>query len=76
MEMHKIKKQNMYKMVKFTAETFAKNCVHTINVNKTVNKSVLWIKIIDIQKMFYVKNVHDLAEKENKSKFNTSNPLD
>ena len=66
----------MYKMVKFTIETFAKNCVHTINVNKTVNKSVLWIKIIDIQKMFYVKNVYDLAEKENKSKFNTSNPLD
>ena len=40
----------MYKMFKVTAETFAKNCVHTIKVNKTENKSVLWIKMIDIQK--------------------------
>ena len=66
----------MYKMVKVTAETFAKNCIDTIKVNKTVNKSVLWIKMSDIQKKFYVKNVHDLAEKENKGKFNTSNPID
>ena len=40
----------MYKMFKVTAETFAKNCVHTININKTDNKSVLWIKMIDMQK--------------------------
>ena len=37
---------------------------------------MLWIKMIDIQKKFYVKNVHDLAEKENKGKFTTSNPID
>ena len=49
--MHKIKKKFiMYKMFKVTAETFAKNCVHTININKTDNKSVLWIKMIDMQK--------------------------
>ena len=52
--MHKITKKKiffiMYKMFKVTAETFAKNCVHTIKVNKTDNKSVLWIKMIDIQK--------------------------
>ena len=40
----------MYKMFKVTAETFAKNCVPIMKVNKTDNKSVLWIKMIDIQK--------------------------
>ena len=54
----------MYKMFKVTAETFAKNCVHTIKVNKTDNKSVLWIKMIDIQKKLDVKNIHDLVDKE------------
>ena len=38
----------MYKMFKVIAETFVKNCVHTIKVNETDNKSLLWIKIIDI----------------------------
>ena len=45
----------MYKMFKVTAETFAKNCVHAIKVNKTDNKSVLWIKMIDKQKRLDVK---------------------
>ena len=45
----------MYKMFKVTTETFAKNCVHTMKVNKTDNKSVLWIKMIDIQKKLDVK---------------------
>ena len=40
----------MYKMFKVTSETFARHCVHTIKVNKTVNKSVLWIKMINIRK--------------------------
>ena len=62
----------MYKMFKGTAETFAKNCVHTIKVNKTDNKSVLWIKMIDIQKLD-VKNIHDLVDKEIKGKFKTNN---
>ena len=60
-------------MFKGTAETFAKNCVHTIKVNKTDNKSVLWIKMIDIQKKLDVKNIHDLVDKEIKSKFETNN---
>ena len=38
----------MCKMFKIGAETFGKNCVHTIKVNKIDNKSVLWIKLIDI----------------------------
>ena len=33
-----------YKMFKVTAKTFARNCVHTIKVNKTDNRSVLWIR--------------------------------
>ena len=41
---------NMYKMFKIDPETFAKNCVRTKKVNKTDNKSVLWIEMIDIQK--------------------------
>ena len=61
-------------MFEITPETFAKNCVHTIKVNKTDNKSVLWIKMIDIQKKLDVKNIHDLADKEIKSKFKTNNP--
>ena len=33
-----------YKMFKVTGKTFARNCVHTIKVNKTDNRSVLWIR--------------------------------
>ena len=64
----------MYKMFKVTAETFAKNCVHTIKVNKTDNKSVLWMKTIDKQKKLDVKNIHVLVDKEIKDKFKTNNP--
>ena len=74
---HKKKKKKtfflcMYKIYKVTAETFDKNCIHTIKVNKTDNKSVLWIKLIDIKKKLNVKNIHDLVNKEMK----TSNPTD
>ena len=43
MEMHIIKKIffNKYKMIDINADTYAKNCVHTINVIKKDNKSVL-----------------------------------
>ena len=40
----------MYNVFKVTAEKFAKNCIHTIKVNKTGSKSVLWIKMISIPK--------------------------
>ena len=66
----------MYQIFKVTAETFAKSCVHTIKVNKTDNKSVLWIKMIDIQKKLDVKNIHDLVDKEIKGKFKTNNLTD
>ena len=60
----------MYKMLLLT---HLLNCVHTIKVNKTDNKSVLWIKMIDIRKKLDVKNVHDLVDKEIKCKFKTNN---
>ena len=66
----------MYKMFKVTADTVAKNCVHIIKVNKTDNKSVLWIKTIDIPKKLDVKNIHDLVDNEIKSKFRTNNLTD
>ena len=62
----------MYKIFKIRAETFAKN-VHTIKVNTTDNKSVLLIKMIDIQKKLNVKSIHDLVDKEIKGKLNTNN---
>ena len=64
----------MYKMFKVIAETFVKNCVHTIKVNETDNKSLLWIKINDIQKKLDVQNIHVLVDKEIKVKFKTNNP--
>ena len=60
-------------MFKVAAETFVKNYVHMIKVNKTDNKSVLRIKIIDIQKKLDVKNIHDLVDKEIKGRFKTNN---
>ena len=66
----------MYKMFKVTAETFGKNSVQTIKVTITDNKSVLWIKMIDIQKKLDVKNIDDLVDKEIKGKFKTNNLTD
>ena len=66
----------MYTMFKVIAETFAENCVHTKKVNKRDNKSVFWIKMIDIQKQLDVKNIHDLVDKEIKDKFKTNNLTD
>ena len=60
----------MYKMLLLT---HLLNCVHTIKVNKTDNKSVLWIKMIDIRKKLDVKNIHDLVDKKIKGKFKTNN---
>ena len=79
--MLKIKKKKiifliMHKTFTVTAETTAKNCRHKKKVNKKGNKSVLWIKIIDIQKKLDVENIHDLVDKEIKGKFKTNNLTD
>ena len=73
-DMHKTEKKIihffvMYKMLKFTAKAFSKNWAHAIKVNNNDNKSVLLIKIIDIQKKLDVKNIHDLVDQKIKSKF-------
>ena len=36
-------------MFDINTDTYAENCVHTINVIKKDNKSTLWIKMHDIQ---------------------------
>ena len=54
----------MHKIFNVTVETFAKNSGHTIKVNKAHNKSVLWITMIDMQKLFDVKNINDMVHKE------------
>ena len=66
----------MHKMFKVTAQTFAKNYVHTIKVNKTDNKLVLQIKMIHIQKKLDVKNIHDLVDKETTGELHTNNVED
>ena len=73
-EINKTKKRiyffNMYEMFKISAKTFAKNCVHTVKVNKTDRK------IINIQKNISVKNIHNLAGKEIRGKFKANNLTD
>ena len=58
----------MYKMFKFSAETFAKNCVQNI-----IDKKELWISNKDIGETLEVENIYDLVDKENKDKFKTNN---
>ena len=66
----------MYKMFKISAETSAKHSVHTKKVNKTDNKSVIWIKWLISKKELEVKNIHYLIDKKVKDKFKTNNPMD
>ena len=63
-------------MFKVTAEIFAKNCVHTIKVTKTDNKSALWVNMTGIQETLDVKNFYDLVDKGIKGKFKTNNLTD
>ena len=63
-------------MFKVTAEIFAKNCVNTIKVTKTDNKSTLWVNLTDIQETLDVKNFYDLVDKGIKGKFKTNNVTD
>ena len=57
----------MYKMVKISAETFAKNCIPTIKQLRKGKEPVLWIRIKDIGKKLDVKNIGDLVYKEIKA---------
>ena len=62
----------MYKMVKISAETFAKNCIPTIKQLKKGKEPVLWIRIKDIREKLDVKNIGDLVYKEIKGRFETN----
>ena len=63
--MHKIEKQQLFfskcKMIKISADTFAKNCVYSI---------------IDKEKMLWLRNkeIIDLIDKDIKGKLKTNNP--
>ena len=62
-------------MFKIIAEIYAKNCVHTIKVNKKVGKKYsLEIRIFDIQNGLDVQNVYDLVRKEIHGRYATKNP--
>ena len=58
-------------MVEISAQTFAKNCIHTIKKLRKSKEPVLWIRIKDIGKKLDVKNIRDLVYKEIKGKFET-----
>ena len=63
-------------MVGVSAETFAKNCVHTISQLKRGKESILWIRIKDIGEKLDVKNIYDLVDKEIKGKSETNYPTE
>ena len=72
--MHRPKKESVllfcvYKMVDISAETFPKNCIHTLSQLKRGRESILWLKIKDIGRKLDVKNIFDLVDKEIKGKF-------
>ena len=71
--MHKIKKTKFFskcKMIKISAETFAKNCVYNI-IDK---EKMLWLRNKEIGEKLGVKNVYDLIDKDIKGKLKTNNP--
>ena len=59
-------------MVEISAETFAKNCIHTIVQLRKDKERVLWIRIKDTRRKLDVKNIFDLVDKETKDKFETN----
>ena len=72
-EIHRFKKKFFLfcvsKMVDISAETFAKNSIHTITQVRKSKKLVLWIRIKDIAEKLDVKNIFDVVDKEIKGKF-------
>ena len=59
-------------MVDLSAETFAKNCIHTIKQLKKGKEPVLRIRIKDIGEKLDFKNIFELVDKEIKGKFETN----
>ena len=63
-------------MVDISAETFAKNCIHTISQLKRGKESALWKRIKDTGRELDVKNIFDLVDKEVKGKFEINYPTE
>ena len=64
-------------MLKISAETYAKNFVHTIKVNRKVGKEYsLWIRMIDLQNGLDIQKLYDLVAKEIHGRYATKNPTD
>ena len=66
----------VHKMVDISAETLAKNCIHTISQLKRGKESILRLRIKDIGRELDVKNIFDLVHKEIKGKFETNYPTE
>ena len=61
-------------MFEISVEAYPEKCIHTIAVHKKHNKTVLWIKMFDIQDKLGVKNMSDLVRKEIMGICNTKTP--
>ena len=61
-------------MFVINTNTYAKNCVHTIKVISKGNKSVLWIKMHNIQDKLGFKIMSDLTVKTTKDICNNETP--
>ena len=73
MEMHKVRKiifLNKYKILKISAEAYAKNCVYNI-IDK---EKMLWVRKKDIGEKLGIEDIYDLIDKELKGRFETRNP--
>ena len=58
-------------MFKISVETSEKTGIDTIIVIKKDNKSILWIKMHDVEEILVVKNMSDLTVKAIKGTYNT-----
>ena len=63
-------------MVDISAETFAKNCIHTISQLRRAKESILWLRIKDIERELDIKNIFDLVDKKIKGKFEINYPTE
>ena len=61
-------------MFKISAKTCATKCINKVTVHKKDNKTVLWIKMHNIQDSLGVKNMSDLTIKAIKGIYGTKRP--
>ena len=61
-------------MIDINAKKHAENCVHRVNVIIKDNKSILWIKMHNVQIKMVVKNISNLTIKLIRGNYNTETP--